>query len=166
MTKKYDWIALEHQFIEGGEDVTHRSIAKEIGASNSTVSAYAKLHGWEEKRARFRAETEERFLSIRSEQRARKLAVLAERGVDLLEAMMVQAAQRVVNNTLEMSAKDALDAISKVQLLRGEATERTEGRQVHAHVLDARALDALEELARRQLEPIPVGGDKPKLLTG
>ena len=164
--RKFDYTELERQFVEGGDDVSYRSLAREVKASNSTITAYAKAHGWEEKRARFRAETEERYLAIRAEQRARKLATLAERGVDVLEAILIQAAQRMVNNTLEISAKDALEGIRMIQLLRGEATERTEGRQVHAHIADARTLDVLESLVRGQLEPKPVGGDQPRLLTG
>lgn len=159
--------ALEQEFIVGGDEVTLRYLAKREGMrSNSPISDYAKAHDWKGKRQRFREKSSDDFINKSAIQRAERLAILADRSLDVVQAILVQAAQRIVAGNLDISAKDALDAITKVQLLRGEATERTEGRTVNAHVLDARSLDILEELARGKLGPSPVGGDKPKLLTG
>lgn len=166
MSTKYDYPALEREFIEGDDTVTLRGLARREGMkSNSPISDYARNHEWDRKRKEFRETRDSAYLQLTAQESAERLARLEDRGIDLLEAMLVQGAQRLVAGTLEVSGKDLLEAITKVQLLAGKATERTEGRQVHAHVADPRTLEALEQLARRGIAGSDPG-DQPKLLTG
>jgi hypothetical protein len=157
VSRKLDYGSLEREYIT--TEISLRAMAKREGASNSTVSDYARAHGWEEKRKRYTEEVEQRFLSVAAESRARQLSTILDRSVTMLEMIVTRMAIQLAGDEKkgiqpqEVVLKDALDAVRMVQALRGQPGEIREERQVVGHLADPRLLELLGDLARRRLGP-------------
>jgi len=152
MADRANWDAIKREFVT--TDATLRGLADRAGLSNSTVSDRARKENWKRLRADFRAQADENFLALAAENRARRLSRLADNSLDMLEAMLVRAAQQMADptNPYPVNPKDVLEAISKIQLLRGDATERIEEKRLVGHVYPPELLAALGDLARRNLD--------------
>jgi hypothetical protein len=70
---QYDYPAMQHEYVT--TDVSLRELAAKHGVKSPTsVSNYARRHGWDEKRAAFRATEEEATMEAVATQRAQKIA--------------------------------------------------------------------------------------------
>lgn len=70
---QYDYSLMQHEYVTS--DASLRDLAAKFGVkSPSSVSAYARRHGWDEKRAAFRATQEEAIAEAVAAQRAQKIA--------------------------------------------------------------------------------------------
>jgi hypothetical protein len=174
-SRKVDYPALEREFITAHETPSLRQMAKSVGISNSTLSDYARAHEWAEKRQRFVDTVDEEFIRTSAYKRARKLAELSDLSIDVLEGMMIRAAEQISGsngfNKLELQPRDVLDVIRQVSVARGQPGDITEERSVAVHTIDPRLLGALGELAGRALSRRPrpalaAGGESLRALPG
>lgn len=166
MAEKADWGAIKREFVTSNASL--RELASRSGLSNSTVSDRARADNWKRDRAEFRAQADENFLALAAEERARRLSRLADLSIDMLEAMLIRAASQMADpaNPYPVNPKDVLEAISKIQLLRGDATERIEEKRLVGHVYPPELLAALGDLARRNLDGGRAPGAGPRALPG
>ena len=182
LSRKVDYPALEREFVTAPEPgVSRRALAVREGISNSTLSDYARSHDWEAKRQRFLDSVDEEFIRISALARGRKLAELAERSVDVLEAMLVRAAQQLnppenedgtpSATPLQLAPRDVLDVIRQISVARGQPGDITEERVGHAFAIDPRVLELFGEFAGRALsgrsgDPRQVGATDIRALPG
>lgn len=70
---QYDYPAMQHEYVT--TDISLRELAQKFDVkSPSSVSAYARRHGWEERRAAFKATEDQAVAEAVAEQRARRIA--------------------------------------------------------------------------------------------
>lgn len=168
MSRKVDYAAAEREFITAPEPgISRRELAKIYGIGASAMSDYARAHDWEGKRKRFLDSVDEEFIRKSALVRARKLAELSERSVDLLEAMLVRTAQQLAGQEgfqrMELSPRDAMDVIRQVAVARGDPSDIVREQHDTVHSIDPRVLSALGELAGRAISgrpgaPLALGG--------
>jgi hypothetical protein len=156
MARKVDYAAAEREFITAPEPgVSRRELARIYGIGASAMADYARKHDWDDKRQRFLDSVDEEFIRTSALKRARKLADLSERSVDLLEAFMVRTAQQIAGEEgftpMELSPRDALDVIRQVAVARGDPSDIVREQHDTVHSIDPRLLTALGELAGRAL---------------
>ena len=95
LARKTDYAAAEREFITAPEPgISRRELAKIYKVSPSAMGDYAKAHHWDDKRQQFLENVDREFIKVSALARARKLAVLSERSVDILEAMLVRPRSR------------------------------------------------------------------------
>lgn len=170
---KADYDSLKREYTT--TEISLRTMAKREGLSNSTLSVVARRldadgKSWHDLKKTYLDEVERRFLRGSAESRARQLSALADSAVNVLEAIITRLAIQLVGDDkagiapMEVPVKEGLEAIRQIQTLRGLPSDITEERKVVGHILDPRVLDALGELARRNLRPEPVDVTPPRLL--
>jgi hypothetical protein len=160
-SKKADYPVLEREYITAAGTPSLRKMAEAVGISNSTLSDYARKHNWSDKRQRFLDTVDEEFIRTSAHARARKLAELSERSVDVLEAMLIRVGQQIAGDgfpRLELSPRDALDVIRQISVARGDPSDIVGEKNVTVHTIDPRLINALGNLAGRALS----GGAEPR----
>jgi len=168
MSRKVDYAAAEREFITAPEPgISRRELAKIYGVGPSAMSDYARAHNWDDKRQQFLEEVDREFIKTSAYARARKLATLSERSVDVLEAMLVRAAQQIAGEEgfakLELAPRDVLDVIRQIAVARGDPSDIIREQHDTVHSIDPRLLSALGELAGRAITgrpglALPAGG--------
>ena len=156
MARKADYASAEREFITAPEPgISRRELAKIYGVGASAMADYARKQHWDEKRRSFLDSVDEEFIRVSALKRARKLAELSERSVDILEAMLVRTAQQIAGEEgftpMELSPRDALDVVRQVAVARGDPSDIVREQHDTVHSIDPRLLTALGELAGRAL---------------
>lgn len=146
---KYDYDAMELEFIQGGDDLSIRELARRHDISSwSTVSVQAKKRRWAEKRAEFRARTTDRQLTIMADKKATLVAKIEEdfltvvhaailkMGIDLRDREVLdydhsthQQVKRVVPG-MQVAPGELTKLISTMQTLLGKPGAITEERHL------------------------------------
>ena len=91
-----DWQEVERRYVEGGDDVTFKSLAKDFGCSVSPVNRRAATGKWTDKRGNFRAIVgqAEQAKTVEREAERRSLAAIAR--VSKLEELFLHCAEEIV----------------------------------------------------------------------
>lgn len=133
---KYDYQALERQYIAGTMSVRELCRMNDIGTW-STVHEQAKLRDWDRKRAEYQEMVSHREMEVVSGKRAAKLEQLTDTIIDTIHAAIYrfvegmtdrvvvgpEGVQHVIPGT-PVVASDLVKLIDKVQLLKGQPTAR------------------------------------------
>lgn len=149
---KVDYDQLEREYIS--TNVGFRTLAEKYGMKSfSAIADQARKRNWRQKRIDYRKQVSDRMIQ--------KDAKRFVQEADDMKFEMIQAARAVIYATLKgiqegtviPQPRDMLMAIEKLQLLTGEATERTEAQvigiaQPAAPILSDELLRRLEELTR------------------
>ena len=155
VSRKANYPALEREYITAQDTPSLRKLAEAAGISNSTLSDYARRHDWATKRQQFLDTVDEEFIRTSAYARARKLAELSKRSVDILEGMLIRVGQQLAGSDgfdkMQLGPHDALDVIRQIAVARGQPSDITEERSIAAHTVDPRLLAALGEIAGRAL---------------
>jgi len=168
MARKVDYAAAEREYITAPEPgISRRELARIYGVGPSAMSDYARAHDWDEKRQEYLETVDREFIKVSALARARKLAKLSERSVDVLEAMLVRAAQQIAGeegfSKMELGPKDVLDVVRQIAVARGDPSDIVREQHDTVHSIDPRLLSALGELAGRAITgrpglALPAGG--------
>ena len=85
---QYDYSAMRLEYVEHG--TSFRQIAEKFGVkSASTVSQYARRHGWEEQRERYLQIQAQRDIEVLAEKRAQKIEAIDSAFLDTLHASLL-----------------------------------------------------------------------------
>lgn len=85
---KHDYDTMRHAYLT--TDVSLRALAKEHGASFAAVSAYARRHGWDDARAKYRVLQDEKSLEVFADRRARKIADMERDAFEVIHAAILK----------------------------------------------------------------------------
>lgn len=156
LARKTDYAAAEREFITAPEPgISRRELAKIYGVGPSAMGDYAKAHNWDDKRQQYLETVDREFIKVSALARARKLATLSERSVDVLEAMLVRAAQQIAGEEgfvkMELAPRDVMDVIRQIAVARGDPSDIVREQHDSVHTIDPRLLAALGELAGRAI---------------
>jgi len=84
----HDYDTMKHEYLT--TDVSLRGLAEKHGASFSAVAAYARRHGWDDARARFRVLQEEKSLEVFADRRAKKIADMESDAFEVIHAAILK----------------------------------------------------------------------------
>jgi len=165
---KYDYDALEQEFIQGPDELSVRELAKRHGiASWSTVNVQANKREWARKRAEFRAKVNQKSLALSADKVATKIAEIEEDFLTVLQAGLRKLAMDMRDRTIEdydvvthkpfrrvipgqtITPESIVKMIGAMQNLRGKPSSITEERLLG---LDLTALGLPAEDLRRIAE--------------
>lgn len=85
---KYDYDTMRHAYLT--TDVSLRALAKEHGASYASVAAYARRHGWDDARAKYRVLQNEKSLEVFADRRANKIADMERDAFEVIHAAILK----------------------------------------------------------------------------
>ena len=149
-----DYDMLEQEYVSS--DISIRALAEKHGIRSwSSVNEQKRKRDWDRKRADFKAQYEGRQLETLVDNRVKEVAIIHG---ELLYALRT-AVRRFINdlnrddNPQSVSARDLMGLIDKFLLLTGQATARSESRNLDAHSFDLGGLlvgappELLRELA-------------------
>jgi hypothetical protein len=85
---KHDYDSMYHEYIT--TDVSYRQLAERHGASFSAVSAYGRKHGWDEKRAQYKALENEKAIERLADKRAKKVAEIEAEAFDAIHMALLK----------------------------------------------------------------------------
>lgn len=85
---KFDYDAMKHEYVT--TDTSLRALAERAGASFSAVAAYARRHGWDDSRSKYRILQEEKSLESFAERRAKKIADMEKDAFDVIHAAIIK----------------------------------------------------------------------------
>jgi hypothetical protein len=85
---KHDYDTMRHAYLT--TDVSLRGLAKEHGASFATVAAYARRHGWDDARAKYRVLQDEKSLEAFADRRAKKVADMERDAFEVIHAAILK----------------------------------------------------------------------------
>ncbi|HET9613268.1 MAG TPA: hypothetical protein VFP22_00530 [Candidatus Limnocylindrales bacterium] len=171
MTTRYDYDALELEFVQGPDELSVRELAKRHGISAwSTVNAQAQKRNWKQKREDYRAKlssktlelladkTAEEVLHIRSDFLKVLRAAILKMGSDMRDRTVTdydfklgKQVERVVPG-IQVTPSDIVKMITAMQTLTGQPSSITEERHLG---IDLSGLDPelLREVANLTYEP-------------
>lgn len=160
---KYDYDALEKEFVQGPIDQSVRQFAEAHGiAAWSTVNAQAVRRRWREKREDFHNKLTTRTMDVIADRTAQKAAQVKEDALDIIHAAMFKMAQdlkdrevietdydgktrtRVIEG-ITVTPSDLAKLIDRVLLLTGQPTQIGEQRNLGFNLTGAPA-DILREI--------------------
>jgi hypothetical protein len=85
---KHDYSAMYDEYLT--TDVSLRQLAEKHGGSFSAVAAYARRHGWDELRGKYRVMQQEKSLETFAAKRARKIADMEADAFDVIHAAILK----------------------------------------------------------------------------
>ena len=85
---KFDYDTMRHEYLT--TDVSLRALAEKNGASFGAVAAYARRHGWDDARAKFRVLQEEKSLEAFADRRAQKVADMERDAFEVIHAAILK----------------------------------------------------------------------------
>jgi len=150
---KHDYPALRLEYIQS--DISVRELCRKHDiASWSTVNAIKKREQWDRQRDEFRATTQQREISKLVDERMSTVATIH---AELLLAIRAGVHRYVADvqdqkNPQHVSARDLMGLIDKFLLLTGQATSRSENRNLDVHDFGGILRDAPPELLRELAE--------------
>lgn len=119
--RRIDWVAAKAAFI-GDPTRSFSKVARQFKVSVPAVRKHSKAEGWEEAARRFDSEAEER--AMRAQVKTRDRHVLD--ALRVRDLSFQQAVDRLTEGTLDVKLADLPPIGKYVELLTGEATDRTD----------------------------------------
>lgn len=156
---KHDYSAMEIEYVQS--DISVRELASRHGASWSTVNVQKNKRGWDQKREAYNAKLGDRQVETLVKARLTTVATIHEELLTAIRAAIhryVADVQRT-DEAQPVSARDLMGLIDKFLLLTGQATSRSESRNLDLHAgFDTIFRDAPPELLREFAELARVNG--------
>lgn len=156
---KHDYAAMEVEYVQS--DISVRALAAKHDASWSTVNEQKNKRGWAEKREAYRAKLGERQVETMVKARLATVATIHDELLTAIRAAIHRYVADVqkAEGAQAVSARDLMGLIDKFLLLTGQATSRTETKNLDLHAgFDAILRDAPDELLRGFAELARVNG--------
>ena len=130
MRTTHDYIKLEREYLNGRMSI--RDLAKKHDMSYSTLAAYARAHGWYDRRDRIKERTEEKVVERVSEQIAEEetdeLMQFRADALAVARATIYKYAEQMKDPLFRISTAELVKVINTGLLILGEPTARTEAR--------------------------------------
>lgn len=171
MRTVHDYQKLEREYLNG--KLTIRQLAAKHGIkSYSAVAAYARSHGWYDRRARIAERAEEKVVERVSEAVAEaetdELMQFRTESLAVARAAIYKYAQQLSDPNFVISTAEMVKAVNMGMLVLGEPTARTEERRLELSgtvgELPAEFLRRLVEVSRpgptvsgRAVDALPAG---------
>lgn len=139
MSSKYDYAALELEYIQGSDDLTVRKMAERDGASISAYYSQFRRRDWDRKRIEFRNSTSEKTLTVISDTIAFKAAQIKKDALDVIHAAVMKMGMDLADRKLSdgtvipgqiVTPGDLAKLIDKLLLLTGNPNAITENRNL------------------------------------
>ena len=167
---RFDWEALELEYVTGGDDLSVRELARRHDASFSHFAVQARNRGWEQKRRDYRA----RSLVVAEDEIMNKMAVRVAQvksdALDVIHAAILKMGVDLHDRKLEdgtiipaiqVLPGDMAKLLDRLMPLIGQPNNISENRNLGIDLtadLPPDAARLIEELAReRGTQPEPVG---------
>lgn len=134
--KTHDYDSMYYEYIT--TDVSFRQLAEKHDASFSSVAAYARRHGWDEKRAQYQALENEKAIEKIAEKRVRKVAEIESDAFEIIHAAILQfglsledrwvtdpeSGQRVFVQGQQVTPEGLTKLMDKYLVMTGNVTDR------------------------------------------
>ena len=152
--RKHDYSTLRLEYIQS--DISIRALAEKHGIKSwSTVNAVKKAEGWDDQRATFRAKRQEGQIEALVQQRMETVATIHHELLVAIRAAVhryVEDVQRK-EDPQSVSARDLIGLMQQFLLLTGQATSRSESKNLDFSAdFGAVLRDAPPELLRELAE--------------
>jgi len=85
---KYDYDVLRHEYLTS--DISLRALADKHGVPMTSVRQYARNHGWDDLRAKYRVMQDERSLEAFADRRAKKIADMESDAFEVIHAAILK----------------------------------------------------------------------------
>jgi hypothetical protein len=160
MNPIHDYAALEIEYVQS--DITIRELARSHGIKSwSSVNTQKNKRGWDDKREAYRIRLGDQQVNVMVRARLATVATIHD---ELLTAIRAAIHRYVADvqkqdGAQAVSARDLMGLIDKFLLLTGQATSRSESRNLDLHAgFDTIFRDAPPELLREFAELARVNG--------
>lgn len=152
MNKRFDYDALERQYVQG--DMSLRELAASAGITNhSLIMRQSKKREWPEKRKKFREQANETALTVMAGQTGRRIAreeQVRDNAIGALDDMITRLREdlRKTKTVLKdgvyeevplvrVGPNDIVNIIDRMQILFGKPSQITEDRSFGVHIESA-----------------------------
>lgn len=150
MTAKYDYPALELEYIQGPDDLTPRKMAERDGAPFSAYYDQYRKHEWARKRAEYRAEQQTKVIAAITDATAEKVAAIKRDAFEVIHAAILKMGLDLQDRTVldydhstgkqyqrvipgqTITANDVSKLIDKLLVLTGNPNTINESRNLNA----------------------------------
>lgn len=150
MPRVLDWPAIKAEYVTGGDDVTYRSLAREHGLNQATISEHGKAEQWPSARQAHREQVaREASKRVQAEQ-----VTLRAKQLRVYDAVLAKGLKKLQ----ETDPKDFSEALKAVEVAC-EGSRKAAGIPDEHHHLIGFEVD-WDALTREELERI-AAGDSP-----
>ena len=133
MASRYDYNALEREYVQGDMSVRALATAHDI-KSWSSVNDQARKRDWNAKRAEYRAKRDEHFIEKAAEQEVDEVLQIREQSMNILRGILARYAERLVSKNPKdvpvIQTREAIAAMRELAAMTGQPTEITENRNL------------------------------------
>lgn len=145
MSSKFDYEALEREYIEGPDDLTPRKMAERDGASFSAYYSQYRKRDWLTKRERFREMRDQKVMKVVTDTISIKAAQIKSDALDVIHAAVMKMGLDLADRTLKdgtvvpgqtVTPGDLAKLIDKLMLLTGNPTTINENRNLGIDLTD------------------------------
>lgn len=151
-SRKYDEKAAEQEYVT--TTVSVRTLAAKHNVSFSTLAAKARSEDWKGKRIAYQAAMARRTYETMAVQAANEESVIRTESVAVLRATLRRYAELLASGSVNVTTKDAVDAVKTLSVLMGDPGSREDEKVESARNVtrpDADHLRRIAEVARRRL---------------
>ena len=136
--KTHDYETMYYEYIT--TDVSQRALSEKFSASFSAVSAYARRHGWDEKRAQYKTLENDKAIEKIADQRAKKVAEIERDTFEVIHGAIIQfgisleghwetdekSGQRIFVPPQQVTPEGLTKLMDKYLVMTGNVTDRRE----------------------------------------
>lgn len=148
----HDYTEVKKEYIT--TDVSLNELARRMGISNSTIAERARNEGWLAERNAYRSAVTKGTYEKVADKVSSEKAVIENERINVLRATLRQYARQIMEGSIQVSPKDAIEAVKALKEWTGEAGgERDKDGEIIVPVgreLPAEWLRRVLELARER----------------
>ena len=123
-----DWMAIEREYVQSGNEPSTRELAEQYGVPHATVHKRCTRGGWAEKRSRFwrevSLEAEKKGIASQSEDLSHRNACLGQQWYELAQAALEDALSAERPSERQANTVSAGIATEKWRLVTGQTTAK------------------------------------------
>ena len=169
MATKYDYISLKNQYVQGTMSIRELCRQNDI-ATWSTVNARANKEGWDQLRAEFNRQVENKSLEHLAQKRAQKIAEIQLDSLEVIHAGILKMAEDMdaveeyevngvvkTRKVMRIHPRDLAILLDKFQSLIGAPQQINENRNLGVDIISQADPEVLRDLLGA-LRPRPLVG--------